>query len=176
MFHPSSRFTNSCNLSRWNSQNKNSNDFTTELSIYFPSVKISMDLDFWFESATPHVGTVTKYFPVTFALWNAVHVFGRRSAIFRQMPFVYERQTSRTSVRERNRTNALFIYSRSAANRTASVGQSQSMIARVQFAICVSMHAHTRAEIFIAARAAARDARKVFRGGGLLLRPLSAPR
>lgn len=55
------------------------------------------------------------------------------------------------------------------------------MIARVQFAMCVrvfALGAHARAEIFIAARAAATDARKVLqiRGGGLLLRPLSAPR
>lgn len=41
------------------------------------------------------------------------------------------------------------------------------MIARVQFALCVHVYTHTRAEIFIAARAAATDARKVLqiRGG-----------
>lgn len=68
-------------------------------------------------------------------------VFGRRSAIFRQMPsYTSGKQAALASDREK-RTNALFICSRSAANRTASVGRSQSMIARVQFAICVCAYA-----------------------------------
>lgn len=112
---------------------------------------------------------------------RSMRVFDRRSAIFRQMPFVHERQTSRASERERTK-RSLFICSRTAANRQrVPVGWSQSMIAicNVRARIPADyIRSHTRAEIFIAARAAATDARKVLqiRGGGLLLRPLSAPR
>lgn len=92
-------------------------------------------------------------------------VFGRHSAIFRQMPsYTSGKQAALASDRGK-RTNALFICSRSAANRIASVGRSQSMIARVQFAICVCAYARctlTRAQKFSSRRVRLRRMRGRF--------------
>lgn len=116
------------------------------------------------------------------------NIFGRHShyerrcafsigvpAIFRQMPFIY-RAANTASGRGPSEARYLFAAERQAESRRVGVNQ-WSHTCNLQYAWAHSRgHAHT--EIFTAARAAATDARKVLqiRGGGLLLRPLSAPR
>lgn len=83
---------------------------------------------------------------------------------------------------ERDRARYLFAAERRRIAPRLSVGVNQwPCTCNLQYArvrIHLHTHTHTYVEIFIAARAAATDARKVLqiREGGLLLRPLSAPR
>lgn len=83
---------------------------------------------------------------------------------------------------ERDRTRYLFAAERWRIAPRLSVGVNQWLCAcNLQYSRLrthIYVYTHTYVEIFIAARVAATDAWKVLqiREGGLLLRPLSAPR
>lgn len=107
-----------------------------------------------FEPATPHVGTVVKYFPVTSALWNAVRVFGRRSTIFWQMPSCIraanEPRYKLASEKERARGIERVIYLQLNGGESHRVYRSESIngcvrvICNTCACVLISIHTHIR--------------------------------